>query len=112
MLIEFNTNAHSQFDIEFSVNWCWRIHPIFQEEEKKRAKEKERELLTSSSETNNNNEPKNESMKLKTIDVVQVKINNKEKGTISHTGECSDKMKVHVYFWNKIWFLWNVNILH
>lgn len=40
---------------------------------------KTKDVQSITSETNNNEE-KNESIKLQTIDVVQVKINNKEKG--------------------------------
>lgn len=64
---------------------------IFQDEEKKKLKEqrqKEIEAYLTAETNNNNTDDKNRSIKIKAVDIAQIKINNKEKG---EDRDCNDK---------------------
>ena len=55
---------------------------LLQEEEKKKMKEQRQKEIEAFLAETNNNEEKNQTIKIKAVDIAQIKINNKEKGKL------------------------------
>ena len=64
-----------------SVDDQWRFF-LLQEEEKKKMKEQRQKEIEAFLAETNNNEEKNQTIKIKAVDIAQIKINNKEKGKL------------------------------